>query len=34
MAGSHLTTATELYRAMEMTFWLEKAEATLAQVAG
>jgi class 3 adenylate cyclase/tetratricopeptide (TPR) repeat protein len=30
---SELTTAAEMYRAMEMTFWLEKAEATLAQVA-
>jgi class 3 adenylate cyclase/tetratricopeptide (TPR) repeat protein len=30
---SELITAAEMYRAMEMTFWLEKAEAALAQVA-
>jgi hypothetical protein len=29
-----LTAAIELYRAMEMTFWLPQAEATLAQVEG
>jgi predicted ATPase len=33
-AQGELTTAAELYRAMEMTFWLAKAEAALAQVAG
>jgi hypothetical protein len=33
-AQAELTTAAELYRAMEMTFWLEKAEAALAQIAG
>jgi hypothetical protein len=32
-AQAELTTAAELYRAMEMTFWLETAEAVLAQVA-
>jgi tetratricopeptide (TPR) repeat protein len=31
-AGSELATAIELYRAMEMTFWLPQAEAALAQV--
>ena len=31
-ARAALTTAIELYRAMEMTFWLPQAEATLAQV--
>ena len=31
-AKAELNTATELYRAMEMAFWLEKAEAVLAQV--
>jgi tetratricopeptide (TPR) repeat protein len=31
---SELTTATTLYRAMDMTFWLPQAEATLAQVEG
>jgi class 3 adenylate cyclase/tetratricopeptide (TPR) repeat protein len=30
-AQSELTTAAEMYRAMEMTFWLAKAEAALAQ---
>jgi hypothetical protein len=29
---SDLSTAIELYRAMEMTFWLPQAEAALAQV--
>jgi predicted ATPase/class 3 adenylate cyclase len=33
-ARAELVTAAEMYRAMEMTFWLEKAEATLEQVAG
>jgi len=28
-AQSELATAREMYRAMEMTFWLEKAEAEL-----
>jgi tetratricopeptide (TPR) repeat protein len=32
-AQAELVTAAELYRAMEMAFWLEKAEAGLAQVA-
>jgi len=32
-ARAELTTAIALYRAMEMTFWLPQAEATLAQVA-
>jgi class 3 adenylate cyclase/tetratricopeptide (TPR) repeat protein len=31
-AQSDLTTAAEMYRAMEMTFWLERAEAELGQV--
>jgi tetratricopeptide (TPR) repeat protein len=30
-AGAALSTAVELYRAMEMTFWLPQAEAGLAQ---
>jgi tetratricopeptide (TPR) repeat protein len=30
---AELATAAEMYRAMEMSFWLEKAEAALAQVA-
>jgi tetratricopeptide (TPR) repeat protein len=33
-AYAELRTAVALYRAMEMTFWLEPAEAALAQVAG
>jgi tetratricopeptide (TPR) repeat protein len=33
-AHAALTTAIELYRAMEMTFWLPQAEAALAQVEG
>ena len=33
-ARAALTTAIELYRAMEMTFWLPQAEAALAQVEG
>ena len=33
-AQAELTMAAEMYGAMEMTFWLEKAEAALAQVAG
>ncbi len=32
-ASAELTAAAGLYRAMEMTFWLEKAEAALAQLA-
>jgi tetratricopeptide (TPR) repeat protein len=32
-ARAALTTAIDLYRAMEMTFWLPQAEAALAQVA-
>ena len=31
-ACAALSTAIEMYRAMEMTFWLPQAEATLAQV--
>jgi len=31
-ARVELSTAIELYRAMEMTFWLPQAEAALAQV--
>jgi class 3 adenylate cyclase/tetratricopeptide (TPR) repeat protein len=34
MARTMLTTAIEMYRAMEMTFWLPQAEAALAQVEG
>ena len=33
-ARAHLSTAIEIYRAMEMTFWLPQAEAALAQVEG
>ena len=33
-ACAALATAIELYRTMEMTFWLPQAEATLAQVEG
>jgi tetratricopeptide (TPR) repeat protein len=33
-ARAELSTAIELYRAMEMTFWLPQAEAILAQVEG
>ena len=33
-AHAELTAAIELYRAMDMTFWLPQAEATLAQVEG
>jgi hypothetical protein len=33
VARAELATAAELYRAMEMPFWLDKAEAALAQVA-
>jgi tetratricopeptide (TPR) repeat protein len=33
-ARSDLSTAIDLYRAMEMTFWLPQAEAALAQVEG
>ena len=31
-ARAELSAAIELYRAMDMTFWLPQAEATLAQV--
>jgi hypothetical protein len=31
-AEEHLTTATAMYREMDMTFWLEKAEAALGGV--
>ena len=33
-ARTELSTAIALYRAMDMTFWLPQAEATLAQVGG
>jgi hypothetical protein len=33
-ARAELSTAINLYRVMEMTFWLPEAEATLAQVEG
>jgi hypothetical protein len=33
-ARAALTTAIDLYRAMDMTFWLPQAEAVLAQVEG
>jgi hypothetical protein len=33
-AGAALTTAIELYRAMDMRFWLPETEAALAQVEG
>ena len=33
-AHSELATAVELYRALEMRFWLSPAEAALAQVGG
>ena len=33
-ARAALTTAIEMYRAMDMTFWLPQAEAALAQVEG
>jgi hypothetical protein len=33
-ARTALATAIDLYRAMEMTFWLTQAEAALAQVEG
>jgi Flp pilus assembly protein TadD len=33
-ARAELSTAIELYRAMEMTFWLPQTEAALAQVEG
>jgi tetratricopeptide (TPR) repeat protein len=33
-ARAELSAATDLYRAMEMTFWLPQAEATLVQVEG
>jgi hypothetical protein len=32
-AQEHLTTATTMYREMDMRFWLEKAEAELRQFA-
>ena len=31
-AGEHLTTATTLYREMDMPFWLEKAEAEMKEL--
>jgi hypothetical protein len=31
-AGAELSTALDLYRAMEMTFWLPQAEAVLVQL--
>jgi hypothetical protein len=33
-ARTALSTAVDMYRAMEMTFWLPQTEATLAQVEG
>ena len=33
-ARAALTTATDLYRAMDMTFWLPQTEAALVQVEG
>jgi hypothetical protein len=33
-ARAELSTAIDLYRTMEMTFWLPEAETTLAQVEG
>jgi hypothetical protein len=33
-ARAELSTAIDLYKGMEMTFWLPKAEATLAKVGG
>jgi hypothetical protein len=33
-ARAELSTAIDLYKAMEMTFWLPQAEATLAKVEG
>jgi len=33
-ARAALTTAIDLYRAMDMTFWLPQAEAALAQMEG
>jgi hypothetical protein len=33
-ARAELSTAIDLYKGMEMTFWLPQAEATLAQVEG
>jgi hypothetical protein len=33
-ARAELSTAIELYRAMDMTFWLPQAEAVLAKVEG
>jgi hypothetical protein len=33
-ARTELSIASELYKAMEMTFWLPEAEAALAQVEG
>ena len=33
-ACAELSTANDLYQAMEMTFWLPETEATLAQVEG
>jgi hypothetical protein len=33
-ARAKISTATDLYRAMQMTFWLPQAEAALAQTGG
>jgi hypothetical protein len=33
-AGAELSTAIEMYRAMDMTFWLPQAQEALAQVGG
>jgi hypothetical protein len=33
-AGAALTMAVEMYRAMDMTFWLPQAEVALAQMTG
>jgi len=33
-ARAHLSTAIDLYRAMDMTFWLPQVEAALVQVSG
>ena len=34
LARAELSTAIDLYRAMDMTFWLPQAEAVLAQMKG
>ena len=33
-ASEHLTTATTMYREMDMTYWLEQAEAEMRELAG